>query len=210
MLSGLARALTLAPLMVVGLGSPAIASLGGPAIAEILGYNESEDRLYYVVFDYSEAGSPPQIFYHDLGSSDPSVPHLDLPSDLMRLRERERYAAMEARLDSLRAALDTLERVPRSEVSILSETLSQAYFGEVSAYNRRPVYVLKLEVQALGYRGTKYVAAFCNKDAEVTEVRRVPGHPFVIANLAYTGIPYESCYRRHELVLMWPEAAERP
>jgi hypothetical protein len=178
---------------------PATATLGGPDLSSVLGYERESGRLYYEVTSYSEG--PETLIYSVAPDSLGLVPPTCLPPPRFDPRDfgaAERWTR--ATIDSLSGALAHLDTLPRARVQLTSEVLTVGTFRGSSEDASRTEFLVSVHVAVLALSGQTVLATFCRPDVRVAEVYVLSGGATAVTRIAYTGVPWETCYDADVLV----------
>jgi hypothetical protein len=174
-------------------GAPSVAA--GAEHLDLLGYDAADHAIYFLERRDRDPSSLPQLYLMRVRGA-----HGGRLVPVRSWYEGE-PAALEAqftaRLAELRSRLTPMRRLDKAEW-VLSTRVVQRRALRVRL-DAAPIrkYVLQLTVRpwiaadgdAAISRAT--VAAYLRPDTRLVDVHRVPGEPFAIARIAYTGVPDE-------------------
>jgi hypothetical protein len=105
-------------------------------------------------------------------------------------------------MDSLRGVLAKLDTLSQAKPRVRVKSLSEWLISPANSYPRRPQYVLNVIVECAPLSGSMDLSTFCDRHVTLRSLWTVPGEHSAIACLAYTGLPYESCYESDVLLLL--------
>lgn len=177
------------------------ATVGGPEVATILGWNPADRKVYYIVHFHDESDRPPRVFFLDLKSSKPgkAVPLRLWPEGT---DQRIDYGTIDSKTEALRKSLVPLRvSAPDTlDLSITTRIAQEKWKDRDGAVRGR--YEQELVISHGSLKGRTKVTSFCNREIQIKEWYEIPGLPFAIAHLSYTGMPWESCYGRSAVLLL--------
>jgi hypothetical protein len=185
----------------------ASATVGGPQVATILGWNPSEERIYYIVHFVDESGRLPRIYFLDLKSSQPgeATPPSLWPEKADR---RTDYRSVDSKIETLRKRLVQLSApVPDTlVVSITTRALQKEWRDAQGDIRSR--YELEILISTESLKGSARVTSYCNREILIKEWYKIPEMPFAVVNVSYTGLPDETCYARPAVLLLRADVVE--
>jgi hypothetical protein len=150
---------------------------GGPVRAQVDGIDLTEQKVFYHLDDYSEAGNPPQIWYFDLNSAHPT----------QALRDRSLEAPPGSMANMAWANVShRLTRLRGEDKFNLEFTADAESVGVDSALNA-PIYDLHIHIQAGAKARDVRLQAFCDPLVRVQGIYRIPGRDEEIVVISRIG-----------------------
>ena len=180
------------------------ASHGGPTVTEVIGFDPSAGRLYYVARGHSESWEYPQILFLEIVDGSVSAPRLYPVATPVEPRLEDGHAAVESVVDSLRLTCIPPTLLDPSAFHVSPDTLAERYFSDTDFDLKRQLFVIRARVSGPAASGTTVLAAFCNGTIRLSQAMRFQQLDWIAVKLTYTGIPIETCYERDELVVLQP------
>lgn len=190
------QAIPLAVAMMFACATYSLATTGGPQLAQVLGWDPSTQRVYYLVEDDSGEVRPSELWYFALGDSAPWIPH----------RSRMIIAAEEddpVELRSLMRRLQHLHPGRRLGCFVRTATTSagkrSSPGGEALQFARQVATITSGDNSAV-VRFVNY--GDCPVEIGATYEGGAPSLPFTLVLLSFEGIPWEGGYEVQMPVLL--------
>lgn len=195
----------MSPITLLVIPTPELAhsTSGGPLVAELLGFDRLDAKVYYVIWNRSGGGdTTPRVHYFNLRAENPAraVPVQSWYDELGNSFEDKRR--IKARIETLRSRLEPLDSLSIDLVQLDVDTLANKQWVHPGTGNRRCQYELAIHIAAGSYRALAEATAYCNAVVGVTEWTVVPEDSSAIVSIFYTGIPFETCYRKPIVMLV--------
>lgn len=157
---------------------------GGPVRVVIEGYEPREAKVFYRTFGHDESGSPPQVYYLDLGGVRPEravrAPSLEDSCDYCSgLATTRAWRALTRRLVPLPVE-------PQMELCIRATTSP----AEGAGPNGEPRFLIAVEIESAGLHGHERVEAWCRPLIGVHGLYRIPGRAETLVVLSRIGRAY--------------------
>lgn len=179
------------------------AEFGGKTEVELLGYEKTDRKIYYLVHDRSSFAQPPQLYYFWLKRKKNLQQPIKVRTwyqgsvDEVRRTLPKKLAKLKRRLKPLR-----LNRFPRDYYSKANEkSLGTMEVADV----QKDHFQLDVDIRFGRKRGRVSVHAVCNAKSslgKVYDLTKGRDRGLAVAILNYTGSPREGCYQVEQPVLL--------
>jgi hypothetical protein len=151
-------------------------STSGPLRVQVEGIEPKEQKVFYRLFDYSEAGNPPQVWYFDLNSAHPTQP----------LRDRSLEGAVDGWSPAWANVSHRLQGLRGEEKFDLHFSVDAESVGVDSGW-KAPVYDLRVHIEAGPRARDVRLQAYCDPLVRVQGIYRIPGRDEEIVVLSRFG-----------------------
>jgi hypothetical protein len=183
-------------LLLFAFSKGAFASLSGPELIEVLGFNEKDQRVYFLRTFQDESGSLPELDYVNISSPVALIKDESIYAKLDEYDTEE----FDARIKVLRARLTPLAKEGINGLHLKTNILrtGQENIMETNV----PKWDLKIEIGNERYRGSGKATTYFNRDVQILALERLPDKDIAFVVVSYLGIPYEVGYQKNDVIIL--------